>query len=216
MLTVGSLRSCRVISYFEDCPIDGVRFVHYYCYSSNTGEISKSPTYATIIRALCYRLAWNRDGTVAGPATDLYNQTKKDPDMQITEKGWEKLFEDLVAESPTPIVFIIDALDECRQRDDYNKLLMFLNRQRKTSARLHCLISSRLQVKALGDFTNCVQMFDVVQTQPGKEMERFVQTQIELKRKDDRWQTSIFCRWHPALINSMGALTSKKQSKTVL
>lgn len=136
---------------------------------------------------------------MAESAADLYSQTKKDPDKLPTEKTWETLLKSLIASSSTPIVFVIDALDECNKPDDYHRLLDFLNRLPQTSVGLHCLISSRPHVRVGGYFSVSVQMFDVVQPQTKEDMKRFVVDQIESKRENTRWQKSIFCTWHPAL-----------------
>ena len=149
---------------------------------------------------MCYRLAWNRDGSLAELASDLYSQTKKDPDKQPTEKTWEALLKSLIASSSTPIVFVIDALDECEDQVDYNKLLLFLSGlRRQTSIGLHCLISSRPHVRVEDYFSGSVQMFDVVQPQTKEDMRCFIEGQIKSKREDPHWKRSIFCTWHPSL-----------------
>ena len=106
-----------MISNFMDPPIVGVRVVHYYCHQTTVGSELKAPGYETVIRALCYRLAWNRDGSLAKPATDLYDKTQLEPDRRTTESEWETLLNTLIESSPTPIVLIIDALDECDESD---------------------------------------------------------------------------------------------------
>ncbi|QGA20938.1 hypothetical protein EYB26_008648 [Talaromyces marneffei] len=192
---------CRAISHFEDFPIDGVRFVRYYCYSSKTGKESKSPGYETIIRALCYRLAWNRDGSVAEPAIDLHDQAKQGQDSPST-KTWETLLKSLITSSSTPIVFVIDALDECKTQYDYIRLLKFLSGLLQTSVGLHCLISSQSHMRVGDYFHGSVQMFDVVQPRTEEDMRRFIKDQIESKREDPQWKKSIFFE-HSALCNRL-------------
>lgn len=136
---------------------------------------------------------------MAEPATDLYSETKRDPDKLPTEKSWESLLENLIASSPTPIVFVIDALDECKEQDDYSRLLKFLSGLPRTSVGPpHCLISSQPHVNVGAYFSGSIQMFDVVQPQTKEEMRRFVEGQIKSKREDPKFQKSIFCRWYPA------------------
>lgn len=193
-----------------DFPIHGVKFVYYYCYSSKTGKESKSPGYETVIRALCYRLAWNGDGSLAKPATDLYDRVKLDPDGTPNVREWETLLKSLIESSPTPIVLVIDALDECETRNDYQKLLIFLGGL-ETQTRLHCLISSQSHI-AVKDYFSCfVQLFDVVQPEAEEDMTRFIEDQIEAKTKDPRWAKSKFCTWHPTLNEVRQCANTQKQ-----
>jgi hypothetical protein len=146
---------------------------------------------------------------VAEPAADLHSQAKKDPDKPPTVKTWETLLKSLIASSSIPVVFAIDALDECKEQDDYSRLLRFLSGPLQTSVGPHCLISSRPHVKVRDYFSDSVQTFDVVQPQTKEDMTRFIKGQIESRGKDPRWQKSIFCRWHPALNKFDGALIVK-------
>jgi hypothetical protein len=135
---------------------------------------------------------------VAEPAIDLHDQAKQDPDTPPTET-WETLLKSLITSSSTPIVFVIDALDECKKQYDYIRLLKFLSGLPPTSVGLHCLISSRSHVRVGDYFNGSVQMFDVVQPQTEEDMRRFIKDQIESKREDPQWKKSIFCKWDPAL-----------------
>ncbi|KAI0843319.1 hypothetical protein F5Y06DRAFT_254644 [Hypoxylon sp. FL0890] len=182
---------CRVISHFEDLPIGEVRFVRYYCSGSKTGENSKGPGYEIMLRALCYRLAWNGDGDVARVAKDRYDQFQL-PDAEPTPETWEALLKDLVASSSTPIVFVIDALDECKNAYDYKKFLKFLHEMPWTTGGPYCLISSRPHVPIGEYFDGSVQIFDARQPQTDQDMKCFIETQVALKRDNVIWRNSIF------------------------
>lgn len=198
---------CRTISHFEDSPVHGVRFVHYYCNGSKTIK-SKPPTYETILRALCARLSWSSDGRVAESSRNLYDTLKRDPETQTTTKSWETLLKDLVSSSPTPIVFIIDALDECNTPADHRRLLKFLNSLREIQgAAPYCLISSRLHVRVTDLYpTNLVRVLSTAHLQMNEDMKRFIADQIDLKKKDDEWKKSIFFQdrlLHEKLISTL-------------
>ncbi|KAI5924980.1 hypothetical protein F4810DRAFT_662291 [Camillea tinctor] len=204
---------CRIISHFEESPTRGVRFIRYYCYGSGTAETAKAPKYKTILRALCCRLAWNNDGTVAKPAMDLYDNSKANLDTPLTEKRWEELFKDLIKSSPTTIILVIDALDECRFEEDYRSLLRFLWETSQKLTGLYFLISSRPHVPIWDYFSGLVQVFDVVQPQTEEDMKRFITDQINSKRSDAIWRKSIFfedddrrTRLESALIKSAGGM----------
>lgn len=181
---------CRVISHFENSPIGGVKFVSYYCHGSGSGL---GPTYKTILRALCRRLAWKSNGSVAEPAMLLYHSLKFDPEAQITEKTtWEKLLRDLIASSSIKVVFVLDGLDECESLGDYIDLLKFLTDLPPQRNGPFFLVSSQPHVPVWKYFDRSVHIFDVVQDETKNEMEAFIETQINSK-KAVHWEESIFC-----------------------
>lgn len=168
--------------------------MRYYCFGSQAATESKAPTYETILRALCYRLAWNSNESVAEPAARLYNQYRLTPDAQPTTKNWEILLRDLVSSANT-IIFVIDALDECKSEDDSKKLLAFLRGLRQESSGPYFLISSRLHVNVGGHFEDSIQVFNCVQPQTEEDMASFIKGQIDSKRQDVEWKKSIFCTY---------------------
>ncbi|KAI0872757.1 hypothetical protein GGS24DRAFT_502493 [Hypoxylon argillaceum] len=173
---------CRVISHFEEQPIGGIRFVPYYCYASETSKESKAPKHETIIRALCRRLAWNSDGSVAKPARDLI-ETKRGIDTSFTVKStWEPLLKDLIACSKATIIFTIDALDECQNMEHYNLFLETLRGLPKTPKGPYYLISSRPHVPITKYFDNFVN-FDATNQKAEQDMEKFIASQIDSNNK---------------------------------
>ncbi len=163
----------------------------YYCYASGTSKESKAPKHETIIRALCRRLAWNGDGTVAKPAKDLFN-TRRDQDASFTViSTWEPLLKDLMTSSKTTIIFAIDALDEC---EEYNQLLRFLGTLPRTPNGPYFLLSSRPHVR-VGDYFNDSIQVDAANQKAEQDMKKFITDQIDSKN-NVTWAKSIFCKWH--------------------
>lgn len=187
---------CRAISYFNESPIRGVTFIRYYCFASHTGNETKAPQYETILRALCARLAWKRDGSVDKHAADRHTEFKKNPDTSPNDTTWEVLLTELIAASKTPIVFVIDALDECQTLQDCNKLLDFMYRLRSKgmASGPYCMFSSLPHIKVEDYFENSIQILDAVQPIANKDMERFIDDQIALKKNNARWKKCIFCK----------------------
>ena len=165
----------------------------YYCYSSGTGQDSKGPTHETIVRALCRRLAWNGDGTVAEPARRLFNR-QRDADASFSiASTWEPLFKDLIASNNATIIFTIDALDECDSMGQYNRLLRFLGGLPKGPKGPYFLISSRPHVQ-VGDYFDSPIQFDVVTENANCDMRKFITNEINSKN-NRTWEKSIFCKW---------------------
>jgi hypothetical protein len=140
-----------------------VRFIHSYCNGSNATE-SKGPGYETVIRGLCHQLAWNNDKTVAKPASELYNRCKDDRSQSPTMKTWEDLLVTLINSSVAagPLVFIIDALDECQTRDDWESLLAHLCVLHKQHTGLYFLVLSRPQVTVEKYFADSTRVFHAI------------------------------------------------------
>ncbi|KAI0165164.1 hypothetical protein GGR52DRAFT_581880 [Hypoxylon sp. FL1284] len=182
---------CRVISNFDEAPVNRVRFIPYYCFGSQTSTKSET-TYVTILRALCCRLAWNSDGSVAGPARQLHDNSKTSLDSTFTEKTTESLFKSLLAYSKTPIVFVIDALDECKDEKAIDSLLKFLVRIRQEHPDTYFLLSSRPHVNVADYFEDSIEIFKCVQPETEKEMATFIRSQIDSKRHEVKWKKSVF------------------------
>ncbi|KAI0548121.1 hypothetical protein F4679DRAFT_552030 [Xylaria curta] len=181
---------CRILSHYENQPIPGVRLVPYYCFASGTSNESKAPKHETIIRALCCRLAWNSDGGVAQPARDLYNSTRgRDVSFTVTST-WEPLLKDLIVTSKTTIIFVIDALDECKSMEQYNRLLRFLGGLPLTPRGPYFLISSRPHV-CVGDHLKPFIHLDAANQKAEHDMKTFITNQLDSKN-NKTWAKSIF------------------------
>ncbi|KAI0423865.1 hypothetical protein F5Y09DRAFT_173588 [Xylaria sp. FL1042] len=181
---------CRIITHFERHPIPGIRFVPYYCYASGTSKETKAPNYETIIRALCRRLAWRSDGSIAKHAKDLFN-TRRDEDESFTiTSTWEPLLKELIASSKSTVILVIDALDECESMEQYNRLLRFLGDLSRERNGPYCFISSRLHVR-VGDYFDALVQFDSAHEEAEHDMKKFITDQIDSKN-NSTWAKSIF------------------------
>ncbi|KAI1384900.1 uncharacterized protein F4822DRAFT_433439 [Hypoxylon trugodes] len=214
---------CRVISHFEELPLKGIRFVRYYCFGSQAATESKAPTYETILRALCYQLAWNGNKGVAEPAKSLYenlaarNQTTE----PLTRKRLEELLKNLldyVRPTESPIVFVIDALDECESKDDSKKLLAFLKRLQQEVGGVYFFISSRPHINVGGHFKDSIQVFNPVQLQTEKDMEVFIKEPDRFKERGCRMEKKHILddelrkQLELALLKSAGGMVSLDES----
>ncbi|KAI0544940.1 hypothetical protein F4679DRAFT_588962 [Xylaria curta] len=183
---------CRVMSRFGERPISGVRFVPYYCYASSASKELKAPNYETIVRALCRRLAWNGDGTVAEHARKVYDMNKMDTEESLTvKKTWEPLLEKLVESSKSTVVFVIDALDECIKAGQCKDFLIFLERLSKKPKGPYCLISSLPHVPVGSYFEDSFIQFNTIHSDADSDMKKFIADQIDY-RNNTTWKTSIF------------------------
>ncbi|KAI0514661.1 hypothetical protein F5B22DRAFT_610279 [Xylaria bambusicola] len=178
---------CRILSHFEERPISGVKFVPYYCYASGISQESTGPTHETIIRALCRRLAWNSDGSVADPAKDLF-QNRNHVDTSFTVLStWEPLLKTLIASSKVKIVLVLDALDECKECDTF---LRFIEGLSMPPNGPYFIISSRPHVEVKKYSKDAIE-FNPVNPDADQDMKDFIREQIESKN-NSTWGNSIF------------------------
>lgn len=127
-------------------------------------------------------------------AMRLYHSSKEVPDAQITVKStWEPLLHNLIASSPSTIVFVLDALDECDSPASFKDVLKFLAKLLRQPNGPYMLVSSRPHVPVGGYLDASVQTFDVIHPETKNEMKNFIESQINSKRNDKEWERSIFC-----------------------
>jgi hypothetical protein len=171
----------------------GARIVHYYCFGSSTDQTYNGPTHETIVRSLCCKLAWN-DGDVAVPAATLFDRCTGALAEPQTLKDWETLLCDLASSEPGPIVFIIDALDECKATQEQRHFLYFMDRLLQQCPMVHIMFSSRPQVPVSDYFHDSLQTFQARSTQANDDMADFLRVQLSAKEEDPQWKNSIFCK----------------------
>jgi len=171
----------------------GSRIVHYYCFGSSTDQTFNGPTHETIIRSLCCKLAWN-DGDVAAPAAALFDRCDNVLAEPPNLKDWETLLCDLASSGSGSIVFIIDALDECKTAQEQRNFLHFVDRLLQQCPMLHIMFSSRPQVPVSDYFHNSLQTFQARSTQANDDMADFLQVKLSAKEVDPQWKNSIFCK----------------------
>ncbi|KAI1743019.1 hypothetical protein F4680DRAFT_410812 [Xylaria scruposa] len=211
MGTGKTTRICRIITHLEKQPVHGVRFVPYYCYASGTNKESKAPKHETIVRALCYRLAWNDNGSIAKPTRDLF-EAARDIDASFTVKStWEPLLKDLIAYSKKKVVFVIDALDECESPKQYNLFLEFLRRLPNTPQGPYCLISARPHVQVRDYFNSLIQL-DAANEMAKQDMKIFIKDQIDSQNNGTGAKSIFFkndsyrCKLEKALYDNAGGM----------
>lgn len=134
---------------------------------------------------------------MANEAERLYTSSELNPEPQLTAKAvWEPLLQELISSSPTPILVLIDALDECETLQDCRKLLEFLTEmQNDPKAPVYFIISSRPHVQVGKYFGESVRAFDVIQPQTKHDMKCFIDLQISSKREEIHFKESIFCEF---------------------
>lgn len=198
---------CRTQSHYEQFPTGGVRLVQYYCHGSGSGQ---GPSYETVLRALCRRLAWTNSGRVAEAAQSRYNSSTMSPEPPLTAtKLWGPLLQELVSSSSKPILFLIDALDECKTPQDGARLLEFLTAlQDSQETPVYFIVSSRPHIQIGRYFKESVQAFDVIQPQTKHGMECFIDPQISFKQEKTHFKESIFFTNH-ALLEDVRSLLLK-------
>ncbi|OTA98011.1 hypothetical protein M426DRAFT_140316 [Hypoxylon sp. CI-4A] len=191
---------CRVISHFKEHPQRGVRFLYYYCFGSQAATESKAPTYEIILRALCYQLAQNTDGSLAEPAESLYhcleeNGRRSEP---LTKNRLEELLRELLRNShstATSTLIVIDALDECKGRDDSDMLLTFLRGVQRELGNVYFLFSSRPHIKIGDHFEGSIKRFYSIQPQTKRDISDFIKSRIELEEENAGSKNSIFRKY---------------------
>ncbi|KAJ8124011.1 hypothetical protein ONZ43_g172 [Nemania bipapillata] len=174
-----------------------------------TSKESKAPNHETMIRALCCRLAWNSDGSVAKDAREVYDTKREDREASFTVKStWEPLLEKLVDASKSKVVFVIDALDECIETGESRKFLEFVQGLSKKPKGPYFLISSLPHVLVGKYFGSSVE-FEAVHSGAESDMKKFISDQIDSK-DNTTWEKSIFCKW---LKHDLGAKEEKLKPK---
>lgn len=174
-----------------------MRLIHYYCDASKAQETA--PDYETIIRALCCRLAWCNDGRLAEPAFKLhgeYDPKYVRPDSKPTINEWEVFLHDLIASQRSRIIFVIDALDECRSLSDCRKLLGFLAALRSKPCCPYIFLSSRKHLPVADYFKFDLEMVDLSDNiklpQVQADITSLIDHTISSKEHDPAWERSIF------------------------
>ena len=174
-----------------------LRIVPYFCDANRTG--STRPDYETIIRALVRHLSLLPDFTLAKPAQARYSRANStrgpDDDLDISE--WEDLFKELVdaGADEYQFIFIVDALDECLDLPQAERLLKFMsNEVERSYPNVYLLCSSHQQVR-VGNFfsTDCRHDVEVTHEATAHDMENFVAG--ELASREETSRDSIFCKW---------------------
>jgi hypothetical protein len=143
---------------------------------------------------LYHQLAWSPDG-VESVAENFYNEYTSPGKRTLDPEDWEKALCDLLRSVSYPVVFVIDALDECKSFQDQRSFLNFMLELKTEHPRLHVLFSSRHHVPVDRYFEKSVQPFEAKSSEADGDMKNFIQAQIRLKRDDPYSKFSIFCKF---------------------
>ena len=191
------------------------RIVPYFCNASKIG--TKRADCETIIRAMIRRMALQPDGTLAQAANDLYLQQHSSAahDGELTlEEHWYPLFEELLASAGNGChwIFLVDALDECDEPTDWEKLLKFMNDIIQSCPNVSFICSSHSQVSVDRFFQNEAQGSSIVAIEDLNEgrnsaaLSAYINGEIE-RRKADAGE-SIFCELHLECYSKISADSS--------
>ncbi|KAI9695434.1 MAG: hypothetical protein M1820_008619 [Bogoriella megaspora] len=168
---------------------DTLRVIPYFCDASKVG--SEPPVYKTLIRALCRRLSLMPDFTLAQVADSFYTGYQRPGVGPPSLEQWQDLLSDLiehcsgVSGSKTHIVFLIDALDECKANTDTIKFLDQMSKITKehSDVRFLCTSHQQVPVKDYFSFEPLYDM-DIGFAQSTQDMDKFVHGEIEHRRAE--------------------------------
>jgi len=171
----------------------------YFCDEGNPKLKVKGLGLEIIIRALASRLALLPDRTLAKAAKTSYTvaESSHSQEKDYTIEDWEKLFEDLVKDSPTQsqIVIVVDALDEC-DSVEAEHFLIFMMKIVKDHPNVRFLCSSHQQVRVREISkrilqTDYVPDVEMTEAATAESMKIFITEELEAMRAE--CSDSIFC-----------------------
>ena len=165
-----------------------IRIVPYFCDASK----ASGPSYETILRALIWHMSWLPDATLAQEARKAYVNVQ-DPDAELGITFWQNLFLELIEESEDQFVFIIDALDECKELEDRNKFLRFMTDKVMSRSNVHLLCSSHKHVPVDNHF-KADRRFDIEVNRAATLEDMRTYIDGELQRRERYSLESAFCK----------------------
>lgn len=155
---------------------------------STTGGTTVNPDKEIVLRSLCRRLAWQPTERIAKCAEVFYAEFAKENEKT---PDWEDLLNRLFADSVTPVILVIDALDECLKVEE---LLNYLANAVQSRSNLYLLCSSRPHVQVATYFRAAPVEIDTISGKSEPDMDRFIQTTMEERIKSPVTRESIFCK----------------------
>jgi ABC-type Mn2+/Zn2+ transport system ATPase subunit len=107
--------------------------------------------------------------------------------------AWKETFKKVITNTASHYVFIVDALDECLDSSEVEKLLDFMGDVLRKHANVSFLCSSHRQIN-MGDYfdRNMLLPTDVTVERTAEQVERFVREEIQRRRL--KANNSIFCK----------------------
>lgn len=185
----------------------------YFCNDASTAK--NRPKHETVIRGMLRRLTLSPDCSLIKPVETLYktstrlrakkvedtiSETKVGEGVSLTK--WKEVFGQAIASNAERChyVLIVDALDECVDSSEVEKLLIFMRDVLKKHANVSLLCSSHVQV-SLGDYfgpnnsyigADMLLPMDVIAEKTAKQIKRFINEEIEGRRPIAK--KSVFCK----------------------
>lgn len=171
-------------------PPGDLRVAYYYCSASIIGANVSSPDKETVLRSLCRKLAWQPINTIAKCASDFYAEFSPE---SAESPDWEDFLKRLLDDCATPVILVIDAIDECSEPES---LLKYLADAVQFRSNLYLLCSSRLQVLVGTHFRGALAEIDTISGKQAPDMDFFIKTTIEQRRQSLETKENVFCKYH--------------------
>lgn len=189
-------KRCQAVSKFceaqDHMPQGNLRVAYYYCSESATGTNISRPDTEIVLRSLCRKLALLPTADIAPEAKTFCSEFSADSNNHPAFTDWEQLFGSLINGAVSPVLLIIDALDE---RTEPYDLVKCLAKCVQSNSNLYLMLSSRHHVLVDTYFQS--DMLSQIDTTAGKkelDMDVFTQTAIELRKRDAETKESVFCK----------------------
>ncbi|PVI02512.1 hypothetical protein DM02DRAFT_701681 [Periconia macrospinosa] len=175
------------------------RIIPYIC-SARAGE-SKRPTYETILRTIARKLALLPGYSLDPVVKDSYmKQTGLDQGNQCVAPTsfWEDLLRGLFERNSQShkLVILIDALDECANAQDVERLTGFVRDALDKHGHVHAIFTSRQHVNVGKYLPSMFYKVDITAAHTNKDMEVFIEKEVEYRmteqKKWDKDYISVF------------------------
>lgn len=153
-----------------------------------------------MLRSLCRKLAWQPTNTIATCAADFYAEFSPE---YAESPDWENLLKRLLESYVTPVVLVIDAIDECSEPES---LLKCLANAFQFRSNLYLLCSSRPHVLVDTYFHGALTEIDTISEKQEPDMRFFIKTKIEQRRQLPKTKDNVFCKY-PCIHNKISRLT---------
>lgn len=180
-----------------DCNSGTLQIVPYFCFASGSRP---GPNYETILRALIWHISLPPGHSLASCAQESFYKAGQSKSDEPATSFWEGLFHEVLQEvllrrtHDNHLVFVIDALDECVNLDEANKLVQFIADEVLSKyANIHFLCSSQKQVDIDWIIGGDRRVDVAVETSDtDDDMKTFINCELDRRRSDQ--SDSQFCK----------------------
>ncbi|KAJ9607415.1 hypothetical protein H2200_008488 [Cladophialophora chaetospira] len=149
-----------------------------------TSEDAKGPTFETMVRALCHQLSWSSVG-IRTPAAKLYDISTSGSNKSPLIEQWVELLKELLTLADRPVILVVDALDECKDKKDQLSFLALIKSLHSSFSRLHIFFSSRGQEEPSNLLMSYIQTFEARSQKADADMDRFIRGQLKQRKSED-------------------------------